>query len=257
VFDLCTLSWSWHRCSQIRTSSVDWAQQSRFYLKTETESSIRNVLFWKINRTVCLDTDKTMDNVQKHNICTNVYHRHKLLDLINQEVLWQLYINDRPLSCSPNATVASYPEQDETSHILILFLTSRFNIILPTTRLSPSWSLPFQFSDQNFECIFYFSVVATCHACRILLCLIVRILSNCCDYPQTLAHLFHWCSFVKRRVVLIWSRNSLCFNFLRWVTVRRDVIYCARKIMVSFREPLSPDTQNKSFWLLFIYVPLL
>jgi hypothetical protein len=27
------------------TSSIDWAQQSRFYLKTETESSLRNVLF--------------------------------------------------------------------------------------------------------------------------------------------------------------------------------------------------------------------
>jgi hypothetical protein len=37
----------------------------------ETESSLRNVVFWKINRMVFLDTDKTMDNVQKHNICTN------------------------------------------------------------------------------------------------------------------------------------------------------------------------------------------
>jgi hypothetical protein len=30
---------------EIGTSSIDWAQQSRFYLKTETESSIRNVVF--------------------------------------------------------------------------------------------------------------------------------------------------------------------------------------------------------------------
>jgi hypothetical protein len=35
---------------------------SRFYVKTETESSVRNVVFWNINR--------EMDNVQKHNICT-------------------------------------------------------------------------------------------------------------------------------------------------------------------------------------------
>jgi hypothetical protein len=33
----------------------------------ETESSPRNV-FWKINRTVFLDKDRTMDNIQKHNI---------------------------------------------------------------------------------------------------------------------------------------------------------------------------------------------
>lgn len=88
--------------------------------------------------------------------------------------------------------------------------------------------------------------------------LIIRILSICCEYPQTLAHLFHLCSFVKRRVVPIWSRNSLClckalcFNFLLCVTIRRDVKHCVRKLMVRFRDPLSPDTRNKSFWLLFI-----
>jgi hypothetical protein len=37
---------------EIGTSSVDWTQLNRFYLKTETESSLRNVVFWKINRTV-------------------------------------------------------------------------------------------------------------------------------------------------------------------------------------------------------------
>jgi hypothetical protein len=41
-------------------------------LKTETESSLRNVVSWKINRTVFLYKDRTMDNVQKHNSCTNV-----------------------------------------------------------------------------------------------------------------------------------------------------------------------------------------
>jgi predicted membrane protein len=37
---------------EIGTSSIDWAQLCRFYLKTETEFSLRNVMFWKINRTV-------------------------------------------------------------------------------------------------------------------------------------------------------------------------------------------------------------
>jgi hypothetical protein len=49
---------------EIGTNSIDRAQLSRFYLKTETESSLRNVVFWNINR--------TMDNVQEHNICTDV-----------------------------------------------------------------------------------------------------------------------------------------------------------------------------------------
>jgi hypothetical protein len=39
----------------------------RLYLKTETESSLRNVVFWKINRTVFLQKDRAMDNVQKQN----------------------------------------------------------------------------------------------------------------------------------------------------------------------------------------------
>jgi hypothetical protein len=49
---------------EIGTSSVDWAQLNRFYMKTETESSLRNVVFSIIN--------KTMANVQKHNICSTV-----------------------------------------------------------------------------------------------------------------------------------------------------------------------------------------
>jgi hypothetical protein len=56
---------------EIRTSSIDWAQLNRFHLKTETESSLRNVVFWKINRMVFLGKDRTMGNVQKHNICTH------------------------------------------------------------------------------------------------------------------------------------------------------------------------------------------
>jgi hypothetical protein len=34
------------------TSSIDWAQLSKFCPKTEIESSLRNVVFWNINRTV-------------------------------------------------------------------------------------------------------------------------------------------------------------------------------------------------------------
>jgi hypothetical protein len=58
--------------TEIGTRSIAWAQLSRFYLKTETGSSLRNTVFWNINRTVFLDKDRTMDNVQKHNNCTNV-----------------------------------------------------------------------------------------------------------------------------------------------------------------------------------------
>jgi hypothetical protein len=54
------------------TSCIDWAQLSRFYLKVETKSSIRNFVFSKINRTAFIDKGKTIHNVQKHNICTNV-----------------------------------------------------------------------------------------------------------------------------------------------------------------------------------------
>jgi hypothetical protein len=35
----------WCRCPEIGTSSIDWAQLSRFHLKTETESSFGNVVF--------------------------------------------------------------------------------------------------------------------------------------------------------------------------------------------------------------------
>jgi hypothetical protein len=48
----------------IGTISVNWAQLRRFYLKTETESSLRNVAF--------LNKNRTMDNVQKYNVYANV-----------------------------------------------------------------------------------------------------------------------------------------------------------------------------------------
>jgi hypothetical protein len=61
-----------HFSPEIGNNSIDWAKMSRFYLKTETESSFRNVVFCNINRTVFLDKDRKMNNVQKHNICTKV-----------------------------------------------------------------------------------------------------------------------------------------------------------------------------------------
>jgi hypothetical protein len=70
VLVLYTESWYWHRCPEIGTSSIDWAQLRKFYLKTETECSLRNVVFCNINRTLFLDKYRTMDNVLKHNICT-------------------------------------------------------------------------------------------------------------------------------------------------------------------------------------------
>jgi hypothetical protein len=45
-------------------------------LGIETESNLRNIMFWKLNRTVFLDIDWTMDNIQKHNIYTNVPSSH-------------------------------------------------------------------------------------------------------------------------------------------------------------------------------------
>jgi hypothetical protein len=53
--------------SEIGTSSIYWAQLSRFYLRTEIESNLQNVVFLNI-----LDKDETMDNVQEYNIYTNL-----------------------------------------------------------------------------------------------------------------------------------------------------------------------------------------
>jgi hypothetical protein len=70
----------WHRCPEIGTSSIDWAQLCRFYLKTETESSLRNAVLWKINRTVFFI--KTRRWIMSRNVIfVLMYHRHKLLHL--------------------------------------------------------------------------------------------------------------------------------------------------------------------------------
>jgi hypothetical protein len=44
----------------------------RVFLFQNTTFRRLDVVFWKINRTVFLDENRTMDNVQKHNICTNL-----------------------------------------------------------------------------------------------------------------------------------------------------------------------------------------
>jgi hypothetical protein len=44
---------------------IDWPQLRMFYLKTETESSLRNVVLWKINRMMFMDKDRTVENVHR------------------------------------------------------------------------------------------------------------------------------------------------------------------------------------------------
>jgi hypothetical protein len=66
VLGLYNPSWCWFRCLETGTRSNDWDQLSRFYLKTETESSLQNAVLKNKH-------DAMMDNVQKHNICTNSY----------------------------------------------------------------------------------------------------------------------------------------------------------------------------------------
>jgi hypothetical protein len=77
IYEPNTASLCWYRCPVIRTSSIDWAQMSRFYLKTEIESSLRNVVFWKINRTVFYI--KTGRRIMSRNIILVLMgHRHKI-----------------------------------------------------------------------------------------------------------------------------------------------------------------------------------
>jgi hypothetical protein len=59
---LVYLVWCWYGCPEVETSCTDFAQLSRVYLKTETESSLRNV--------VLLNKKRATDNVPKHNVCT-------------------------------------------------------------------------------------------------------------------------------------------------------------------------------------------
>jgi hypothetical protein len=62
------------RPQEIRASSIYWIQLSRFYLRTETESSLRNVVFFfKWTRRWIMS---------KNIILVIIYHRHKRLNLI-------------------------------------------------------------------------------------------------------------------------------------------------------------------------------
>jgi hypothetical protein len=51
--------------------SIYWTHLSRFYLRTGTQSSLRNVVL-KNKQDIFLKIDKTMDNVQKPNTCSNI-----------------------------------------------------------------------------------------------------------------------------------------------------------------------------------------
>jgi hypothetical protein len=62
------LCWCW--CLAVGTSSISWAQLSRFNLKTETESSLQKVL--------CFKQKQDGGYVQKHNSCINIPSSHTL-----------------------------------------------------------------------------------------------------------------------------------------------------------------------------------
>jgi hypothetical protein len=67
------LSWLEHSnsSSEIETSSVYWTQLSRFYLRREIQSSLRNAVL-KYKQDNILNKAETMDNVQECNNCTNL-----------------------------------------------------------------------------------------------------------------------------------------------------------------------------------------
>jgi hypothetical protein len=99
------------------TSSIDWAKLSRFYLKTEAESSFRNVVFWKINRMVFLDKARTMDNVQKHNICTRWYVSPRRR--VHSELHGVTTHKTQTLRCHPTAEERSYVTNESWSHSVV------------------------------------------------------------------------------------------------------------------------------------------
>jgi hypothetical protein len=72
------------------TSSIDWTQLSRFYLKTETESSLRNVILNKKQDDV-LNENTTM-NMSRNVIFVLMCHRHKLFEDL-YKLLFYLYFN--------------------------------------------------------------------------------------------------------------------------------------------------------------------
>jgi hypothetical protein len=64
----------WCRCPKIGTNCINWAQLSRFHLKTETESSLRNVVLKK---------DRTWI-MSRNTIFVLLCHCHKLSCLIDK-----------------------------------------------------------------------------------------------------------------------------------------------------------------------------
>jgi hypothetical protein len=94
------------RVSPYLRTSIDWAQLSRFYLKTETKSSFRKVWFWKIIRRF-LDKDKTMDNVRKHNIRTSVRSSETVRSYYQSfhfSEKYMAHITDDAISCKARTT---------------------------------------------------------------------------------------------------------------------------------------------------------
>jgi hypothetical protein len=72
------------------TDSIDWAQLSSFYLRTETKSSVRNEVLCKINRNLFLDKDRTVDSTKNVILVfIQMYHRHKVSDRIYKFVFAQ------------------------------------------------------------------------------------------------------------------------------------------------------------------------
>jgi hypothetical protein len=63
---------------QRKTSSFYWTHLSTFHLKTETESSLQNIMF--------LIIDKTMDNVQNYVSYILIYHHHKPMNFIYENL---------------------------------------------------------------------------------------------------------------------------------------------------------------------------
>jgi hypothetical protein len=62
------------------TSSIDWAQLNKFYLKPETKSGQGNVVLIKARRWI----------MSKNIIFVLMYHRHKLLDPMQHEELGRM-----------------------------------------------------------------------------------------------------------------------------------------------------------------------
>jgi hypothetical protein len=69
--------WDWILSSEAETSFIYWAQVSKFHLKTETESSLRNAVF-QIK-------DRTVDNVQNDGSYINIQCAHKV-----HSVFWKI-----------------------------------------------------------------------------------------------------------------------------------------------------------------------